>query len=378
MTDGAFDERDAAMSALLGIRSSIDNIDAALIHLLAERFKFTQQVGRLKARARAPAERSRPREAPDRPVAGARHRRPPRPGVRREVVQLRRRRGHPAPRGARRRRHLGRTVSWYPIALPSQSGRRVLVTGANKGIGFFTAARMARRRRCPRGAQRAQRRAARGRGSRHPRRPARDIRRDARHRHVVARLGAGGCRGCSPTAAARRRRRERRHGAPAARAPRIGRRQRARARDERARALRAARRPDCRTSRPARASCRSGRSRRCSRRSAPTTCSSPRDYDSWRAYAQSKIASQVVAFELDRRLRAADVPRVERRRPPRLLDRRANAARARRERAEHGQATSPTRCRRRGRRASTAAPRPSCTRSPRPASRAASSGGRDP
>ena len=34
-------------------------------------------------------------------------------------------------------------MSWYPIALPSQSGRRVLVTGATKGIGFFTAARMA-------------------------------------------------------------------------------------------------------------------------------------------------------------------------------------------------------------------------------------------
>lgn len=33
-----------------------------------------------------------------------------------------------------------------------------------------------------------------------------------------------------------------------------------------------------------------------------------RGYDSWRAYAQSKIASQVVAFELDRRLRAAQVP----------------------------------------------------------------------
>ena len=50
MTTEAFDDRDAAMSELLGIRSSIDNIDAALIHLLAERFKFTQQVGRLKAR----------------------------------------------------------------------------------------------------------------------------------------------------------------------------------------------------------------------------------------------------------------------------------------------------------------------------------------
>ena len=49
MTDGPIDERDAAMTELLGIRSSIDNIDAALIHLLAERFKFTQKVGRLKA-----------------------------------------------------------------------------------------------------------------------------------------------------------------------------------------------------------------------------------------------------------------------------------------------------------------------------------------
>jgi chorismate mutase len=31
------------------LRSSIDNIDAALVHLLAERFKCTQQVGVLKA-----------------------------------------------------------------------------------------------------------------------------------------------------------------------------------------------------------------------------------------------------------------------------------------------------------------------------------------
>jgi chorismate mutase len=34
---------------LAGIRESIDNIDAALIHMLAERFKFTQKVGKLKA-----------------------------------------------------------------------------------------------------------------------------------------------------------------------------------------------------------------------------------------------------------------------------------------------------------------------------------------
>jgi chorismate mutase len=39
---------------LAGLRLSIDNIDAALVHLLAERFKFTQQVGRLKAASGMP------------------------------------------------------------------------------------------------------------------------------------------------------------------------------------------------------------------------------------------------------------------------------------------------------------------------------------
>ena len=34
---------------LLRLRASIDNMDAALVHLLAERFKITQQVGLLKA-----------------------------------------------------------------------------------------------------------------------------------------------------------------------------------------------------------------------------------------------------------------------------------------------------------------------------------------
>jgi chorismate mutase len=34
---------------LTRLRDSIDNLDAALLHLLAERFKCTQQVGRLKA-----------------------------------------------------------------------------------------------------------------------------------------------------------------------------------------------------------------------------------------------------------------------------------------------------------------------------------------
>ena len=36
-------------SELLRLRDSIDNIDAALVHLLAERFKCTQAVGQLKA-----------------------------------------------------------------------------------------------------------------------------------------------------------------------------------------------------------------------------------------------------------------------------------------------------------------------------------------
>ncbi len=35
-------------------RATIDNIDAALVHLLAERFKATQEVGRIKADAGMP------------------------------------------------------------------------------------------------------------------------------------------------------------------------------------------------------------------------------------------------------------------------------------------------------------------------------------
>jgi chorismate mutase len=40
---------DETPSELLEIRHSIDNIDAALVHLLAERFKLTRKVGHLKA-----------------------------------------------------------------------------------------------------------------------------------------------------------------------------------------------------------------------------------------------------------------------------------------------------------------------------------------
>ncbi len=40
---------------LAGYRKSIDNIDAALIHMLAERFRITQAVGQHKAVAGIPA-----------------------------------------------------------------------------------------------------------------------------------------------------------------------------------------------------------------------------------------------------------------------------------------------------------------------------------
>ena len=49
------DESQEILDELLEIRESIDNIDAALVHLLAERFKFTQKVGRLKAAGGLPA-----------------------------------------------------------------------------------------------------------------------------------------------------------------------------------------------------------------------------------------------------------------------------------------------------------------------------------
>ncbi|GGZ65971.1 chorismate mutase [Streptomyces subrutilus] len=46
---------DESVAAELGrLRDSIDNIDAAVVHMLAERFKCTQQVGHLKARHQLP------------------------------------------------------------------------------------------------------------------------------------------------------------------------------------------------------------------------------------------------------------------------------------------------------------------------------------
>ena len=46
---------DDTRAELAELRQSIDNIDAALIHMLAERFKATQQVGLLKAEHGMPA-----------------------------------------------------------------------------------------------------------------------------------------------------------------------------------------------------------------------------------------------------------------------------------------------------------------------------------
>ena len=42
-------------AALAGFRASIDNIDAALIHILAERFRITKAVGAYKAQHALPA-----------------------------------------------------------------------------------------------------------------------------------------------------------------------------------------------------------------------------------------------------------------------------------------------------------------------------------
>lgn len=44
----------SVLDELTRLRDSIDNIDAAVVHMLAERFKCTQQVGHLKAAHRLP------------------------------------------------------------------------------------------------------------------------------------------------------------------------------------------------------------------------------------------------------------------------------------------------------------------------------------
>ncbi|GAA3612849.1 chorismate mutase [Nonomuraea rosea] len=48
------DAEEHVRQELQRLRASIDNLDAALVHLLAERFKCTQEVGRLKAEYQLP------------------------------------------------------------------------------------------------------------------------------------------------------------------------------------------------------------------------------------------------------------------------------------------------------------------------------------
>ncbi|MET7765034.1 chorismate mutase [Streptomyces sp. NPDC005336] len=45
---------ESVRAELARLRDSIDNIDAAVVHMLAERFKCTQQVGHLKAAHKLP------------------------------------------------------------------------------------------------------------------------------------------------------------------------------------------------------------------------------------------------------------------------------------------------------------------------------------
>ncbi|MFJ3668495.1 chorismate mutase [Streptomyces sp. NPDC090106] len=51
---GSGDVDPAVREELARLRDSIDNIDAAVVHMLAERFKATQQVGHLKAQHQLP------------------------------------------------------------------------------------------------------------------------------------------------------------------------------------------------------------------------------------------------------------------------------------------------------------------------------------
>ncbi len=55
------------LDELRAYRASIDNLDAALIHIVAERFRITKAVGELKARAALPpADPERERQQVDR------------------------------------------------------------------------------------------------------------------------------------------------------------------------------------------------------------------------------------------------------------------------------------------------------------------------
>jgi monofunctional chorismate mutase len=72
----------APQDDLKRLRASIDNIDAAVVHMLAERFKATKAVGELKAQhAMPPADKAREAQQIERR---------PRSRLRREIPQLHR------------------------------------------------------------------------------------------------------------------------------------------------------------------------------------------------------------------------------------------------------------------------------------------------
>ena len=91
--------RDDVTAELARLRASIDNMDAALVHLLAERFKITQQVGELKAaHGLPPADPVREAQQIARLRALAEEARLD-PEFAEKFLGVRGRRGGPAPRG---------------------------------------------------------------------------------------------------------------------------------------------------------------------------------------------------------------------------------------------------------------------------------------
>ncbi len=67
MTNNASLSQEQQNDILISFRDSIDNIDAALIHILAERFKITKEVGAFKARfGLPPADKDREQRQIDR------------------------------------------------------------------------------------------------------------------------------------------------------------------------------------------------------------------------------------------------------------------------------------------------------------------------
>ena len=119
---------DETPAELAELRHSIDNIDAALLYLLAERFKCTRKVGRLKAaRGLPPADLAREATS-DRPVARPGGERRYRPGIRRKVPRLSRHRSDPpsraGPGGGRLTMAPSPRVPRWPSSEPATTSAR--------------------------------------------------------------------------------------------------------------------------------------------------------------------------------------------------------------------------------------------------------------